>query len=353
LRRDTLGQPAWEFSGGWRNQGPNRAMLLFAVLRDRVLAVCVADGWFDFAVRRIGRSEIRKLVAAWHASVDKGMSGVAFRTAGDKGQYLAGRMGLLGLLENLPDAVRELVIVPDDSLHGFPFAALRVGEKFLVQRCAVSFAYQPEPRSERPAAPVKECLLAAVMYGMPGYQEPVGANRLGWLEERFPGARQLAAQEVTCQNLLARLPEANLFHIVCHGDFHPGRPELSGLALVTKEREKELLSLVDLARLKLPRLQHATLASCWGADNFLLPGRWILGIAEAFWTAGAGSVLAPIWPVMTTETDNFLQGFYRRLRRLPRSEALRETQLEYIARGSGLLVWSGWQLYGETGRIGA
>jgi CHAT domain-containing protein len=351
LRRDMLGQSSRESSRGWRNQEPHRAMLLFAVSREHVLAVCVAGDWFDFAARRVGRCEVRQLVAEWHESVNREVSSKAFEDAAQHGQELAERLGLVDLLENLPERVRELVIVPDDSLHGFPFAALQVGKGYLAERCAVSFAYHPEPGSPQPAAPVKACLLAGVMYSVPGYKEPKPANRLKWMEAIFPGARQLAAQEVNRQNLLARLPEADLFHIVCHGDFHPGSPEFSGLMLVTKHGDTELLSLKDLAGLKLQRLQHATLASCWGADSFLLPGRWVLGIAETLWCAGAHSVLAPIWPVWTDETDDFLRGFYRRLARLPRSEALRETQCEHIRRGSGLIVWSGWQLYGETGRI--
>ncbi len=147
------------------------------------------------------------------------------------------------------------------------------------------------------------------------------------------------------------LPRADLLHIVCHGEFSSEHPEATGLIPVPRTGNAELLSLLDIAALCLSGLQHATLVACWGADSYVLPGRWTLGIAEVLCCAGAGSVLASLWESQSLVTDRFIKAFYKHLGQTARNEALRRTQLEFLNRGELLADWAGWQLYGETGQL--
>ena len=66
-------------------------------------------------------------------------------------------------------------------------------------------------------------------------------------------------------------------------------PEATGLVPVPRSGKPELLSLSDIAALSLTGLQHATLVACWDADNYVLPGRWTLVIAQAFHCCGTVS----------------------------------------------------------------
>jgi hypothetical protein len=326
-----------------------RATLCFLVLEDRVFLAW--SGWMrlDFEVASLGRRRVRELVAEWHNCVkDVYLDEAALEATG---QELAEGLRLLEAIGRLPRRVRRLTILPDDALHGFPFAAVKTAGRYLIERYALSIGYQLQPRQTPAARKVRRPLLAAVMEGAGGFEKPEIVNELGWLAGQWPGVQQLPNDQVSRASLLRRLPEADLFHMVCHGDFQPGRPERTGLILVPDGKNIEVLSLSDLAGLRLPHLQHATLVACWGADNYVLPGRWVIGLAEVLWRAGAHGVLACLWPAAMEPSHDFMQRFYRRLESLPRDEALRQTQLEFLERNEDLLEWAGWQLYGHPGRL--
>jgi CHAT domain-containing protein len=131
--------------------------------------------------------------------------------------------------------------------------------------------------------------------------------------------------------VLAVLSEAHLLHIACHGRFRPDAPDQSGLVLVPRPGDDELISLRDIAHANLAGLEHVTLSACWGADNFVLPGRWIIGLPETLCRSGAASVLACLWPVDDTLAVAFMQRFYEYLDGAGRDEALRRVQLDCLA----------------------
>jgi CHAT domain-containing protein len=125
------------------------------------------------------------------------------------------------------------------------------------------------------------------------------------------------------------------------------------MVLVPKPEQAEVLSLRELYRMNLNRLQHVTLSSCWSADNFILPGRWIISLPETFWRAGAKSILACLWPVVDSFAVSFMRRFYERLAKLPRDEALRLTQVDCLKGNlpncngmeiSSPIYWAGFQL---------
>lgn len=359
--REVMGQisPACvsAFSATVDHCAPNRAFLVFAVLSDKMLVLCNARNRLDFRVQPIGRSDLRRLVANWHALVrpaDRGSEQNASRRRESQfeeaGRELATALGLFEILAKLPPEVKELTFIPDDSLNGFPFAALRDSKGYLIERYAISIAYRRNHSSTLEAF-VSKPLVAATMCGAPRYPIPTGLNDLSWLAKQFPGARQLRADEVNHTSVIDSLVEADLAHIVCHGEFSCDRPEETGLVLVPRTGEIQLLSLKDIASLNLSRLQHVTLVACWGADNYILPGRWVLGLSQVLCLSGAHSVLASLWRTHSIVADAFTKSFYDNLRGATRSEALRLTQLACLERREGIDEWAGWQLYGDTGPL--
>jgi CHAT domain-containing protein len=160
--------------------------------------------------------------------------------------------------------------------------------------------------------------------------------------------------------ILDRLPRADLFHIACHGVFKADAPDQSGLVLIPQPDAPEILSLRELSDLNLADLRHATLSSCWSADHFILPGRWIISLPETLWRAGARSILGCLWVVSDDLTVAFMRRFYERLETCPRDEALQLTQLECLRRKlpnceiedqSNLYYWAGYNLYGDHERL--
>ncbi len=159
----------------------NRAVITFVVLPECVLTVLYTREDFSFRIRSVGRLRIREFVSRWHVS--ESSPDDRHHCLLEAGRDLAEALALPALLQDLPAAVSELVFVPDDSLYGYPFAALRDAEGYLIERYAISVAHR-RPRSPVAAA-VSLPLLAGVMCGAPKYPVLRKVNELGWLTTYF------------------------------------------------------------------------------------------------------------------------------------------------------------------------
>lgn len=342
----------------WRRPR-RRATLSFLVLPDRVFVA--RSGWLDltFQTRALTRVRLREQVAAWHcAAYGLAPLGADPHSWADA---LAGALGLAGLLDGLPARVRSLTFVPDDALHGFPFAALTHAGRPLVESFAVSVAFTRVSRRDAAKRPPGPALTLAVSRGtsevppLPGTLLEVG-QVAEWLAARGVAVEALADDGAGREAVLRAWERAAFVHAACHGEAIPDRPDASGLVLIPRPGKVERVSLRDLAGLGLRRLHHVTLSSCWGADGFVLPGRWVVSLPWTLCSAGAGSVLGCLWPVDDEVSPAFMASFYRHLDGLPRDQALQAAQCECL-RGKLPLpagrctkdpfYWAGFQLYGD------
>lgn len=389
----------------WRHPR-KRATFSFLVLPDRLLIV--RTGWlvFDFEVRRVSRLEVRELARDWHTVVNRPRSGrggpggdttinntgldyVAsligphrdFSPPGeDTGgagrvteilRRMSDTLGIGRLLSALPRRIESLVIVPDDSLHGFPFAALIHEGEFLVQRYAISLAFEANVR-RLGAGEVREgaALLVGVAWGnvalggkvfppLPQVRSEV-KHLKEWLSARGLPVTTLEDGEATKLAILNHLQSATLLHMACHGIFEPDEPDASGMVLIPSSEQTEILSLRELSKLNLAGLRHVSLSCCWSADNFILPGRWIIGLPETLWRAGAQSVLGHLWRMDDSLAVSFVKSFYEKAVGHNMDEALRHTQLSCLRKnlpGSGdidvsnPIHWAGYNLYGDYRRL--
>ncbi len=154
------------------------------------------------------------------------------------------------------------------------------------------------------------------------------------------------------------LAEASVVHLACHGRFQPDQPALTGLVLSGADGQAETLSITDIAAIDCSRLEHVTLSACWSADNFVVPGRWILSLPETLCRAGAGSVLASLWEADDRIAGDFMRRFYERLGGLPRGQALRQVQLACLHNRlrpdldtSDPIYWANFYLFGNTQKL--
>ena len=158
--QDSTHRRALDVNGGttaasvplWRRlllHPPRRAVLSFLVLPDRVFLACSQWGRIDFGVSPITRLEVREKVRRWHEAVT---GPVPAATGADRvADELADALQLPRLLDRLPQRVRALTVVPDDSLCGFPFAVVRHCGTYLVERFALSIGFDRN-RPWRPAS---------------------------------------------------------------------------------------------------------------------------------------------------------------------------------------------------------
>jgi CHAT domain-containing protein len=172
--------------------------------------------------------------------------------------------------------------------------------------------------------------------------------------------RTLIDNSANKADVLRGLSEATFLHIACHGTFEHNRPDQSGLVLISNYEQKEILSLRELSNLDLTGLHHVTLSSCWSAEHFILPGRWIISVPETLWRSGTQSILGCLWEVYDKVAVSFMTRFYSYLNQYPRDEALRRTQLDCIEgllsdcgniNTSNPIFWAGFNLYGDYSNL--
>ncbi|NEO49530.1 MAG: CHAT domain-containing protein, partial [Moorea sp. SIO4A3] len=365
-----------------------RVTLSFLVLPDRVFVVRAWRSWrffLDFAVIPTTRLEVRNTVQRWHKKIQGTQGGrdLSDRPDDDSDEPLMTRieneckeiandlaeiLEIPSLLEGLPKNIQALTIIPDDILHGFPFATIIHQGKYLIEHYALSIAYEssgqksPTPPSEQ----VQNALIVGVSNGIIKRIPPLPAVRAEikqvkhWLTGHRINSCTLLNNSAHKGAVIDGLSKATLLHMACHGTFEHNRPDQSGLVLIPNSKQEEILSLRELSNLDLTGLRHATLSSCWSADHFILPGRWIISIPETLWRSGAQSILGCLWEVYDKVAVSFMTRFYHHLEKLSRDEALRRTQLECLQRDlpgcshidtANPIYWSGFSLYGDYTRL--
>ena len=358
-----------------------RATLSFLVLPDRSFILSRRKFSLDFGISAITRIQIRNRVKQWY-QLSPNKSGtrdlaplIDSRQVSEQdekrrivAEQLANILQIPQFLRSLPKRIKSLSIIPDDSLHGFPFAAITHANEYLVKRYAVSIGFlHSDQRPWNSELGRQRALLVGVSRGVDHFPP------LHWAAEEVKQVESWFLQHnvdlCTLEDDLAQkskvmegLPNSHYFHIACHGAFQPDMPDGTGMVLIPQPGQKEIISLKELVQIDLTKLQHVTLSSCWSADYFILPGRWIISLPETFWRSGAQSILASLWPVDDRLAVAFMKRFYDLLDKLPRDLALRHTQLECLNGNlpncedldiTNPLNWAGFQLYGRWNRLRA
>jgi CHAT domain-containing protein len=359
--------------------------LSFLVLPDRVLITY--RGWFRFGIRIIHmtRLKIRLEVQKWHRMMkhlkeirdihdddepDRDISTTNIieleNKAKETAEEIAKQLQIPGILKKLPEG-SSLKIIPDDVLHGFPFAAIYYDGKYLVERYSLSIDFEQETGKNKTRGNKKsKALLVGVSAPVMG-NPPLGgvSKELEMIEDWYKKSCRekpltLSNHEANKKTVLQRLTQCKYFHIACHGTFKPDKPDQSGLLLVPAPNEMEMLSIRELSNLNLAGLEHSTLSSCWSADNFIAPGRIIISLPETLRRAGAKSILGSLWPLHDSFAIAFMKRFYDYLEKYPRDKALQKTQLDCINKKlsvNGKIKpekpshWAAFNLYGSAKRL--
>jgi CHAT domain-containing protein len=346
----------------WRRllfKSPLDATIAFLVLPDSTVTVCYR--WLSLTIHlsSAGRYQLRREVGQWHRLLPQS----ATETQDAILRGIATALKLNDIAASLPRYVRRLQILPDDALHGAPFAAFELpGDEltplYWCDRFSLSLGFQPERRPRRRQRGPHEPLIAGVSRGTARLRPLIRtlvqiAWVLRWFESRGHRAVCLEDEAATVAAVSTCLRTATFLHVSCHGDFVQDNPEETGLLLAGPDGE-QTLSLLRVSGMDLSRLQHATLIACWAADNFIVPGRWILSLPEALWRAGTGSILASLWEVEEDVAQEFVKLFYGHLAVDRPDVALRKAQRQMRASSGKHRVpqaWAGFQLYGDARRL--
>ncbi|XP_078359151.1 uncharacterized protein LOC144643699 isoform X1 [Oculina patagonica] len=221
----------------------------------------------------------------------------------------------------------EIIIVPERSLHNVPFAALLdesgkyLSETFrirVVPSLTTLKLIQDSPadyHSQTGALIVGNPDVGRVRYkGRLKYILPLpcAENEANMVGEKL-GVRPLLGQEATKQAVLQVINSVSLIHFAAHGDAERGEIALAPFRPLNRiPREEDfLLTMSDISQVRL-RAKLVVL-SCCHSGRGQIRAEGVVGIARAFLGSGARSVLAALWALEDSATEQFMSRFYEHL----------------------------------------
>lgn len=330
-----------------RELGRDTALIEYTMIDDELLCFVVTDESVE-VMRNLARGqEVTHAVEQFRFQIDTLRYGVERMRQHLPRLTERARIHLQSLYELLLAPFinrlggRRLVIIPVGALHYIPFHALHDGAGYVIEEREVAYA---------PSAVVLEHCLArkpaalnrALLLGVTDEATPRVRDEIKSLAPLFPQTDILIDEDATVGSLLAQASRADLLHLACHGQFRPDNPLFSSLRL-----SDGWLTVREAAKINL-NCGLVTLSACETGVSHVAPGEELLGLARAFLSAGAPSLLLSLWTVDDEATARLMRGFYERLRQgFDVAAALRQAQLEQLKVEAHPYFWSPFALVGR------
>jgi len=240
-----------------------------------------------------------------------------------------------------------LLIAPHGPLHGLAFQALLADEKPLVSR--IPLTYVPSLGALQlllKGLARKDAIGRVLICGLSDFGSR--ASPLLHAVDEVAALRQILGERLdvlwgsqATREALLRLNETgdlagyDVIHFATHAVLDHLSPSQSRVLLAD-----DSLALADILNLRLGA-RLVVLSACEGALGRQYPGDEIMGLARAFFLAGARTVVASLWPVEDVSSGEFMGRFYRWLGRGESvAQALRAVQVEMGREGYAPYQWA-------------
>lgn len=254
---------------------------------------------------------------------------------------------LLGPIWQKLAGVDTLNIIPHGPLHALPFHALRQDGRFLIETHAVSYAPS--------AAVLKYCWKkpsafnsgqpfdgAALLVGVPDERLTQVSQEIESLAALLKDSQVLLGENATLQQVREAASDCGLLHLAAHGLFRPEAPLLSSIHLADK-----WMAVQDVYDLDL-NASLVTLSACETGLGHDEGGDELVGLVRGFLHAGANSLLVSLWMVDDKSMTDLMIRFYTHwLAGMPKSQALRQAQLDILRQYEHPYYWAPMVLVGN------
>jgi CHAT domain-containing protein len=231
------------------------------------------------------------------------------------------------MAQALPATITRLVIVPDGPLQRLPFDALRqdaagapLATRFdiaLAPSCSVWLRWTGTPRGQarHPVLAMADPRLsgskgrssttraATIATGLRLGSLPSAREEARWMVHSLGGgSRMVAGAEATERFLKTTdLSSYRMLHLAAHAVVDEQRPERSAVLLAPgSDDEDGLLQIREVVALDL-KGRIVILSACSSASGTVLEGEGVMGLARAFFQAGAVGVVGGLWPLRDRE----------------------------------------------------
>ena len=235
--------------------------------------------------------------------------------------------------------IKQLVFINDGLLRTVPMAALYDGRQHLIEQYSISYAFSSDSDPEISQQQHNNKLLA---FGLSASRH--NSTALPRVNQELQVLRQLAPgnffldRDFTSTNLGKELSqEYNLLHLATHSSFGGS---LEATRLQAYDRD---ISLLELERILLNDPLALQLLVLSGCETAIGDEDALLGLAGIGIRTGIPATIGSIWAVNSASTSDLFALFYDYYlqENLSSSSALRQAQLELIARQPHPYYWSG------------
>ncbi|PZM80403.1 MAG: hypothetical protein DKT66_14165 [Candidatus Melainabacteria bacterium] len=291
--------------------------------------------------------------------------------------------GLFGtVLNELPEEINHLLLVPHGSLFHLPFSALHDGKGYVCQKFATSYLpttslipvlAKAQAESHTTASKIASAenastddasapyLVSAISdYSITRKEGVVFSSRLRsaaglddlsyTLEEAqtiFDLGKMTSTRSkmLTNQEVQESLPELfskyPVVHFAGHAVFNPEEPLASGLVLA----DGSILTAAAILQGNVLRTQCGkllVLSACQTGVNKVTAGGEILGLARALMYAGMPNLVLSLWEVADRSTATLMKDFHAAWQggKIPIYEALRQAQIQALENGHPIHAWA-------------
>jgi len=301
---DSLAQQRVTLAQLRQSLAPDEAVLQFHVLPERSVVWLIGPAGMAGAVLPIGQAALASQVDAFRASIIERKRNAPALAQGLYRALLSGR-------DLAP--VKRLFVVPHGPLHYLPFQALHDGSGYLIERAALAVW---------PSAAVGRHLLSRdsqsvgsmLGFGNPSSDRNVplpGAEReVQKVAQRFVQSEVYIQQEATKQRFKVEANKAGVVHVAAHAEVDEVDPLFSRILFASSSAETGLLEAREIYGLPLEGVRLITLSACESGLGKVARGDEILGFTRSFLSAGAGSIVASLWPVADDATETLMNRLY-------------------------------------------
>jgi CHAT domain-containing protein len=347
---------------------PETAVISFAVAADRILVFCATSSGVRVQTLAVSPSELEERVENYVGLVSQDER----NQWAELGRRIASDVAA-PWTESLPATTRKLIIIPDGSLNSLPFESLPAagpGET-LLSRFTISYAPSltvlkalrsgAPPEKEQPAAvfalanpPITNQAFGEgadgesyQLHSLPfAVREAKSIFRFGTRGSEIWLGSQASEKRIKGKDLR----RFGVLHFATHALLSSRSPTRSALLLAgDREGENGLLQAREIYRMRLAS-DLVTLSACQTARGRILPGEGVQGLAQAFFHAGARSVVASLWNVGDRRTADLMSRFYRHLAEgSSKAAALRQAKLDLLREEPHLAprYWASFVLLGD------
>lgn len=241
-------------------------------------------------------------------------------------------------------AANHLIIIPHGPLHYLPFQALYDGNRYLIERYAISYAPSATVLkfTEAKAAMGNNRMLIA---GNPTLDLAFAEKEAKSIAAIFPDTTLLSRKKATESYIKGHGGEFDFIHLATHGEYNETMPLQSRILLGSDDKNDGFLTMAELFSLKW-QADLVSLSACETGLSKHKSGDELIGLQRGLMFAGTRSVLSSLWPVDDEATGVLMTAFYKHLKTLPKRKALQKAQVETMQAFGHPYFWAAFNLSG-------